>query len=118
MFFPKRSSSPLCHYGDHFALRVSHDPRSYVLEVYGELDVHTAGLLEPRIAHAESTQADNVLIDLTGVDFMASAGMKVLADAAARSRANGHRLALLRAPDDVHHWLDEVGLAGQLPFLD
>lgn len=117
MFFPKPSSS-LCHYGDHFALRVSHDPRSYVLEVYGELDVHTAALLESRIEEAESSPADRVLVDLSGVDFMASAGMKVLADAAARSRANGHRLALLRAPDPVHFMLDEVGLAGHLPFRD
>jgi anti-sigma B factor antagonist len=117
MFFHTRSQ--LVSYGpDHFALRVSHDPDSYVLEVYGELDLHTAGLMESRIEEGESTSARRVLVDLSGVDYMAAAGMKVLADADARSRADGHRLALLRAPDHVHRVLERVGLAASLPFLD
>lgn len=118
MLFRKPRSSPLCHHGDHFALRFSRDPESYVLEVYGELDVHTAGMLESRIENAKSTPSDSVLVDLSGVDFIASAGMKVLANADARSRANGHRLALLRPPDHVQCVLERVGLAGHLPFLD
>jgi anti-sigma B factor antagonist len=119
MLFSRSSSSlPLCHYGDHFALRASRDPGSYVLEVYGELDVHTAGLLESRIEDAESTSADHVLVDLSGVDFMASAGLKVLAAADARSRSTGHTLGLLRPPADVQCVLERVGLADCLPFRD
>jgi hypothetical protein len=38
MFFFKPSSTPLRRHGDDFGLRVSHDPRGYVLEVHGELD--------------------------------------------------------------------------------
>jgi anti-anti-sigma factor len=118
MFFPGRSQ-PLCHYGEHFALRVSRDPERYVLEVYGELDVHTAGLLESRIEDAESSSTPRLLVDLSGVDFMASAGLNVLVDANVRASGNGHALALLRPPDDVmHRILEEVGTAAHLPFED
>jgi anti-sigma B factor antagonist len=111
-------SSPHRHYGDNFSLRTSRDPDSYVLEVYGELDLQTAGLLQSGIEQAESSSADRVVVDLSGVDFMASAGMRVLLDADARSRANGHRLALLRPPDHVQRALEHAGIAARLPFAD
>jgi anti-anti-sigma factor len=100
--------------GDHFAIRASHDSEDYVLEVYGELDLYTAALLESSIGEAENTAAKRILVDLSGVDFMASVGIKVLLDAAARSQ----RLVVLRAPDHVHRILEQVGLAARLPFDD
>jgi len=110
--------STLSSDGDRYALRVSHDPGTFVIEAYGELDAHASRRMESLIERGESTSADRVLVDLSGVDFMAIAGMKVLADAEARSCANGQRLVLLRAPDHVHSAIERVGIAARLRFLD
>ena len=92
MFFA-RSSAQVGDECDHFALRVSDEPDTHVIEVYGELDVDTAPLMASRIVEGEDTTSHRILVDLSGVDFMASAGMAVLVEADARSRNNGHRLA-------------------------
>jgi len=103
---------------ERYALRVSHDPGTFVIEAYGELDAHAARQMGSLIEQGESASVDRILVDLSGVDSMAAAGMKVLADADARSRANGHRLALLRAPDPVQRAIERLCAAPSLPFID
>ncbi|WP_225440078.1 STAS domain-containing protein [Amycolatopsis eburnea] len=49
-----------------------------VLEVTGELDLLTAPQLEGAFATAFADKPDLLVIDLTGVSFMASLGMTVL----------------------------------------
>ena len=102
---------------DHFELRISSDGGSYVLEAYGLFDGGTAGLLESTIRHGEETSCRNIVVDLSGVDFVASAVMEVLADADARSHGDVHRLLMLRAPNDVHRAFEQSGLAARLPFI-
>lgn len=104
--------------GDPYVLRVSHDQDTFVIEAYGELDAQGARRMAALIEWGEATSADRVLVDLSGVDFMAYAGLDVLADAQARSSANGHRLVLLRAPEHVHDALEPIGGAARLRFLD
>ncbi len=103
---------------NRFALRVSHEVDTHVIEVYGDVDAASARLLAARIEEGEETTAARVLVDLSGVDSIAPAGIAALVEADARSRRNGHRLALLRAPDPVQELLERVGLANRLPFID
>ena len=101
-----------------FSLRVSRDPGTYVVEVYGELDAGTAGLMESTIQYGEDSSARKIIVDLSGVEFVASDVMEVLVDADARSRDNGHRLVMLRAPNHVHRVFERSGLAARLQFID
>lgn len=50
-----------------------------VLLVDGEIDLATAGILDAAVADATATSSHAVIIDLTGVDFMGSAGLRILA---------------------------------------
>jgi len=103
--------------GDNFALRVSCDGGNYVLEAYGQLDAGTAGLLHSTIQHGEETSARSIVVDLSGVDSVAFDVMQVLVAAGARSRDDGHRLVMLRAPNHVHRAFEQRGLAAALPFI-
>jgi anti-anti-sigma factor len=102
----------------NFALRISRDTDSYVLEAFGALDADMAGLVESTLQHGEESSADRIVVDLSGVDFLATDVVMALVDAGARSRDNGRRLALLRAPDHVHGVLVRTGVAARLPFVD
>ncbi|BBY27982.1 STAS domain-containing protein [Mycolicibacterium sediminis] len=50
-----------------------------VLSVDGEIDLATAGILDAAVADATATASHAVVVDLTGVDFMGSAGLRILA---------------------------------------
>lgn len=52
--------------------------RTVVLSCSGELDMLTAPLLERRVAHVLAMRPSALIVDLIGLDFLASAGMQVL----------------------------------------
>jgi anti-sigma B factor antagonist len=67
------------HVGDGgFAIAESWVERVAVLALIGELDMATAPALESAIAAAASKEPTAVIVDLTKVKFLASAGMSVL----------------------------------------
>lgn len=63
-----------CVFHDHW------NDRTVVIACAGELDMLTAPDFERRIAEALEKQPTAVVIDLTDVDFLASAGMRVLVE--------------------------------------
>jgi anti-sigma B factor antagonist len=67
------------HLGDGgFAIAESWVERVVVVALDGELDMLTAPALEKAIASAVSKEPTAVIVDLTKVRFLASAGMSVL----------------------------------------
>src|SRR4051812_4528384 len=83
-----------------------------VLVVIGEIDVYTAPTLRE---HLESTMddADHVIVDLTRVEFICSAGLGVLMAADRRMREVGGSLSIVGdAAGAVHKLLRIVGLSG------
>jgi anti-sigma B factor antagonist len=50
-----------------------------VVLVEGELDIVTAALLEAELRAAVATASGDLVVDLSGISFMDSAGMNVLA---------------------------------------
>ncbi|MGH2917037.1 MAG: STAS domain-containing protein [Solirubrobacteraceae bacterium] len=99
-------------------IRSERDGDRHVVAPIGVLDVMTARLLDNELEHAEATDAREILVDLTGLQFISSAGLKVFLQAAARSRAHGNRLTILRGPDTVHRTFEISGLATRLPYID
>lgn len=59
-----------------------------VISVTGTLDALTSPQLERAVAASMQKKPSAVVVDLSGVDFLASAGMAVLV--AAREKADGH----------------------------
>ncbi len=102
---------------EDFVLRVSLDADSYVLEVYGDLDMRTADLMSSKIQECQNG-GDGVVVDLSGLDLITSAGMDALVVADARAERDDAPLVLLRGPDHVHRTFARAGLVGRLPFDD
>jgi anti-sigma B factor antagonist len=96
-----------------FDLSVEHDERGTCrLTVRGELDLATAARLEQALAEA----GDDVLLDLRGLTFMDSTGVRVLLEAAEAGPA-GLRI-VLPASGDVRVTIEETGIAPLLPLVD
>ena len=70
-----------------------------VLEVFGELDLATAPRLCVLIDAARTHRVKRLMIDLTGVDFCDSTGLRALMGASTELRVSGGRLAVACLPD-------------------
>jgi anti-sigma B factor antagonist len=90
----------------------------HVIAVTGELDLATAAELEQELLRVEATDAESIVVDLAGLRFMDSTGIRVMIAADARSRADSQRLALLRGPDAVQRVFELTGVVDLLPFAD
>jgi len=83
----------------------------------GDLDLSTAPELERSIV---GIQGDGraVLLDLRGVSFMDSSGLRVILAADARARSNGTRLMLVPGPPGVQRAELLTLLDRRLEFVD
>jgi anti-sigma B factor antagonist len=87
-------------------------PDTVLLEVDGEVDTLTAPRLEAGLdAALAAARADDmaVVVDLSGVTFLASSGLAVLIGGARRVSASGRRLHLVAASRAVTRPLEVTG---------
>lgn len=66
-----------------------------VFRVAGEVDVLTAPQLDQAVAEVYGTGMAHVVLDLTEVPFLSSAGLSVLVDHHARGQRDGIRLSVV-----------------------
>lgn len=90
-----------------------------VIALAGELDVSGSALVEQEI---ERVAADHdpgaIVLDLSGLDFMDSTGLRLVVLADARARALGHRFALVPGNADVQRVFQITGMERRLEFVD
>lgn len=99
-------------------IRSERDGHAHVVRLLGELDMYTAQAFENELKRVEATAAREIIVDLSGLTFIGSDGLKVFIQANARSRRGSNRLVLKRGPDDVHQIFETAGLLTRLPFAD
>jgi anti-anti-sigma factor len=101
-------------------LRIRSERRSNVHDVglAGELDLATADALHDELTAVEATDADQIILDLAGLDFIDSTGLRLILTADARCNADGNRLTLLRGPPHVQRIFEITATADRLPFAD
>lgn len=90
----------------------------HVLAVSGELDLGHAHTVEAELRAAEATDATQIILDLSGLDFIDSTGLRMIITANARSRADRHRLRLVRGPPQVQRLFEITATTDLLPFAD
>src|SRR3954453_9136867 len=85
----------------------------------GELDIATAPELE-QLVNERIDSGQEVVVDLRGLEFMDSSGIRVLVAAHARAGRSGARVVVVRpAPSSAVAKIVEVsGLDGELNLLD
>jgi anti-sigma B factor antagonist len=70
-------------------------PDQTVVAVTGDVDMHSQGRLRDALAEAGAAPGSRVVLDLSGVEFMASAGVHVLLDVAGQLEQVGGALVLV-----------------------
>ena len=93
------------------------DPTVTTIAVNGDLDLSTAPELERSLVGVQS-DGRPVLLDLRGVAFMDSSGLRVILAADARARSNGSRLMLVPGPPGVQRVFQLTLLDRRLEFVD
>lgn len=70
-----------------------------ILDVSGELDLTTVAMLrDPLLGQATKSQAPNLIVDLSRVEFIDSAGLALLVEARKRLAAESRTLVLVLSP--------------------
>jgi anti-sigma B factor antagonist len=87
-----------------FSMRDSGRVRELLLKLAGELDIESARTLEQRLANLP--EAELIVIDLRGLEFLDSSGLRVLIDA---KRREGERVRLVGARPPVSHVFEQSG---------
>ena len=85
----------------------------------GELDISTAAELERVLGDlAVPDGPARIVMDLRGLRFMDSTGLRLLVTADLRLRGEGRELALVPGPESVHRVFRLALLEERLTFLD
>jgi anti-sigma B factor antagonist len=85
----------------------------------GEMDLSVIGLADREMRRAEATDAERIVLDLDGLEFMDASGIRLLLNASKRSRSNGGRLRITRAASpQVQRVLELTGVGELLPYGD
>ncbi len=98
-------------------LRSARDGDTHVVELLGELDIAGAPRLEQEFFDVESGDAGKIVVDLRGLEFIDSTGIRLLLMAADRCSAE-HRMTILRGPRQVHRVFEITDLVSRLPFAE
>src|SRR3954465_11158835 len=105
--------------GDALAVRETDVDGVRLLEVFGELDLATAPKLCSLLDAARTQRVKRVVVDLTGVDFCDSTGLRALLGASTELRVGGGRLAIACMPGGpVARLFDLVGARESLRVCD
>jgi anti-sigma B factor antagonist len=89
-----------------------------VLALTGELDLSTAGQVERELEAAEERGPSKLVIDLRGVSFLDSTGLRVVLSADGRARRDGRRLEVIPGPPPVHRVFRIALLDRRIVFVD
>ncbi|MFI1356267.1 STAS domain-containing protein [Streptomyces sp. NPDC020898] len=89
-----------------------------VVEVFGEIDLATAGFLAEHLDAATSRPGPDVLVDLRHVGFFDCSGLRALCRADTRARERGGRLRLVSDTPRIHRLLRASRLLHRFPPLD
>jgi anti-sigma B factor antagonist len=83
---------------------------TYVVRPRGEIDLAVAGELQDHLLHLIDAGAKSLIVDLGGVSFLDSTGLKVLMNAHRRTEDVGGRVVVTRAGGYVAAIFEMTGL--------
>jgi anti-sigma B factor antagonist len=90
-----------------------------VVVATGELDLSGAAVLETELERlAAEPDLSTVVLDMRGLEFMDSSGLRTIVMADMRAREAGRRFALVRGPETVHRVFEITRMSDRLNFVD
>lgn len=94
--------------------QLSVDANDEGFDLTGEIDAHTAPALETALTERLADGAATVVLNMAGVTFMDSSGLRVVIAATATTRAAGGDLVLTSPQSTVQRLVEVSGLANHL----
>jgi anti-sigma B factor antagonist len=94
------------------------DGDAIVLLLQGELDLTSAPIFERGLRAAEAATPARLVIDLSGLEFMDSTGLRALLLARERAGVESHKLTLRRGPRQVQRVLELTKTVDAFEFED
>jgi anti-sigma B factor antagonist len=89
-----------------------------VVRAEGELDLASAKGFEAKLREAIRASSFGVILDLGGVTFIDSTGLRVLISAATLSHSSRRELIVLQGSEQVRHVIETSGVEDLLPLVD
>ena len=89
-----------------------------VVRLLGELDMASADELDAAIRSVEKPDVPRIVVDLRGLEFMDSSGLRAVIAADSRARKEGRELELIPGKDSVHRVFRMTLLDDRLRFID
>jgi anti-anti-sigma factor len=86
------------------------------ISLQGELDLASARRLEEHFASIDEQAPSRVVVDLAGLAFIDSSGLRMLLLADARAREHGYELVLLPGQEPVQRVFEMTGALDVLRF--
>jgi anti-anti-sigma factor len=100
-----------------FVHHETHDAMQ-VFRPVGRLDSATSGELEALLVEQLDAGCNGIVLDLADLDYISSAGLRVILMTGKRLRAAGGRLVLARMRDSVRDLFEMSGFLGWFPLAD
>jgi anti-anti-sigma factor len=100
-----------------FAVSATEMGSAYVVTPVGELDLGTVDELGATLA-ARPGECNRLVLDLTGLTFFDTSGMRLVVETLQETRRTGISLALVKGPEDVQRLFALAGMDDRLPFFD
>jgi anti-anti-sigma factor len=97
-----------------FRCDVARDGEVVRITLAGELDLATSAEVEPVL---RKTDAEQRLLDLSGLTFMDSSGLRLILSAHAAARRDGRSLAIVPGPPAVQRVFQICGVEDELRFV-
>jgi anti-sigma B factor antagonist len=94
------------------------DTRCARLVLRGELDLYAAPALDDAVVTLEGEKWPVLFLDLRELEFIDSAGLRLVMRTHARAKQDGRRLILIRGGENVERVLELTGLTGELEVVD
>lgn len=91
---------------------------SAIISLTGELDISSAVRVERELSRVEGRAPALLVLDLSGLDFMDSTGLRIVVSADARARERGARFVVVRGPDAVQRVFRITRLEERLEMVD
>jgi anti-anti-sigma factor len=105
------------HVGEHLRIDVRSEPDRVVLGLYGELDLLGAPLLENAIEDVEGGAPAIIVLDLQDLQFVDSAGLRVILAAHERSQHQAWDFALTPGSEQVQRLFTIAGVGDHLRII-
>ena len=89
-----------------------------VVVATGDLDLPGAAVLDTELGRlASEPELGTVVLDMRGLEFMDSSGLRLVVLADMRAREAGRRFALVRGPETMHRVFEITRMSERLDFV-